>query len=132
MASYSDEWASDYWRPLEEDESWAPTPEALKAAKIATTSPAGFAGPRRSTGFIPRQAPKLMVDQESFFSRVRRAEIGVHHRMSGRYLSAYATEMAWREDHRRTSNGAQFNVIAALASRSPVSRAWSRYWQRSA
>jgi hypothetical protein len=63
MASYSDEWASDYWRPLEEDESWTPPPEALKAAKIAGASTTGFAGPRRSTGFMPRQAPKLMVEQ---------------------------------------------------------------------
>ncbi len=69
---------------------------------------------------------------ESYFSRVRRSEIGIHHRISGRYLSAYATEMAWREDHRRVSNGAQFNIIAAQASHSPVSRRWSRYWQRSA
>jgi ISXO2-like transposase domain/Transposase zinc-ribbon domain len=69
---------------------------------------------------------------ESYFSRARRSEIGIHHRISGRYLSAYATEMAWREDHRRVSNGAQFNVIAAKAVRSPVSANLSRYWQRSA
>ncbi len=69
---------------------------------------------------------------ESYFSRVRRSEIGIHHRISGQYLSAYATEMAWREDHRRVSNGAQFNIIAAKASHSPVSGRWSRYWQRSA
>jgi transposase-like protein len=69
---------------------------------------------------------------ESFFSRLRRSEIGVHHRVSGRYLSSYASEMAWREDHRRTSNGAQFKMVATLASRAPVSAAWSRYWQRSA
>ena len=68
---------------------------------------------------------------KSYFSRVRRSEIGVHHRISGQYLSAYASEMAWREDHRRVSNGAQFNIIAALACASPVSRNWHRYWQRS-
>ena len=38
---------------------------------------------------------------ESWFSRLRRAEMGVHHRISGRYLYQYANEMAWREDHRR-------------------------------
>jgi hypothetical protein len=69
---------------------------------------------------------------ESFFSRVRRAEIGIHHRIAGRYLNAYATEMAWREDHRRTSNGAQFKMVTAFAALAPVSAAWSRYWQRSA
>jgi ISXO2-like transposase domain len=37
---------------------------------------------------------------ESFFSRLRRAEIGTHHRISGRYLSSYASEMAWREENR--------------------------------
>jgi hypothetical protein len=60
MASYSDEWAADYWRPLEEDESWTPPPEALKAAPLRAV---GFAGPRRRNGFTPRQAPQLMVEQ---------------------------------------------------------------------
>ena len=69
---------------------------------------------------------------ESFFSRMRRSEIGVHHRVSGRYLSAYASEMAWREDRRREPNGVQFKIIAALAAASPVSHGWHRYWQRSA
>jgi hypothetical protein len=31
---------------------------------------------------------------ESFSSRLRRAEIGTHHRISGQYLSRYASEMA--------------------------------------
>ena len=38
---------------------------------------------------------------ESFFSRLRRAEIGQHHHISGPYLKFYAGEMAWREDNRR-------------------------------
>lgn len=69
---------------------------------------------------------------ESFFSRLRRAEIGTHHRVSGKYLSRYASEMAWREDHRRVSNGAQYNMIAAFALGHPVSTDWCGYWQRSA
>jgi transposase-like protein len=68
---------------------------------------------------------------ESFFSRLRRSEIGIHHRVSGRFLSAYASEMTWREDHRRISNGAQVRAVAALAAASPISRNWHRYWQRS-
>jgi len=40
---------------------------------------------------------------ESFFSRLRRAEIGTHHHISGKDLHQYANEMAWREDHRRGS-----------------------------
>ncbi len=67
---------------------------------------------------------------ESFFSRLRRAEIGVHHRISGKRLSPYASEMAWREDNRRVPNGAQFNAIAAMALKHPMSREWRGYWQR--
>ena len=69
---------------------------------------------------------------ESYFSRLRRAEIGIHHRISGKRLSPYASEMAWREDHRRLPNGAQFNAIASLALRHPKSLEWRGYWQRSA
>jgi transposase-like protein len=67
---------------------------------------------------------------ESYFSRLRRAEVGVHHHISGRYLNAYATEMAWREDHRRKSNGDQFNHVAAAALALSKSRQWCGYWQR--
>jgi hypothetical protein len=34
---------------------------------------------------------------ESYFSRLRRAEIGQHHRISGHLLHQYANEAAWRE-----------------------------------
>ncbi|MGQ3039385.1 MAG: IS1595 family transposase [Brevundimonas sp.] len=67
---------------------------------------------------------------ESFFSRLRRAETGTHHHISGKYLSAYATEMAWREDVRRTSNGGQFVQVVGAAMAAPVSRQWKGYWQR--
>ncbi len=67
---------------------------------------------------------------ESYFSRLRRSEIGVHHHISGRYLAAYASEMAWREDHRRASNGAQFNHVAIAALALGKSKAWRGYWQR--
>ena len=69
---------------------------------------------------------------ESFFSRLRRAEMGVHHRISGAYLGAYAGEMAWREDHRRVSNGVQYLMATNAALTHPVSRQWKGYWQRSA
>ena len=68
---------------------------------------------------------------ESFFSRLRRAEIGTHHHISGRYLYAYAGEMAWRENNRRVSNGAQYLGVTAAALNAPVSRTWKGYWQRS-
>ncbi len=69
---------------------------------------------------------------ESYFARLRRAEIGVHHRVSGAYIGAYANEMAWRENHRRVSTGAQWNKVASAALAHPVSGKWTGYWQRSA
>ncbi len=69
---------------------------------------------------------------ESFFSRIRRSEQGVHHHIAGRYLDAYASEMAWRENNRRVSNGAQFMAITSAALDHPVSRQWKGYWQRRA
>jgi ISXO2-like transposase domain len=59
---------------------------------------------------------------ESFFSRLRRAELGIHHRISGAYLAAYAGEMAWRENNRRISNGAQYLGVISAALNAPVSR----------
>ena len=69
---------------------------------------------------------------ESFFSRLRRAEFGIHHHISGRYLYAYAGEMAWRENNRRVSNGAQYLGVTGAALNTPVSRTWKGYWQRPA
>jgi transposase-like protein len=69
---------------------------------------------------------------ESYFSRLRRMVQGQHHRVSARYLYQYANEAAWKEDHRRLSNGAAANRTLGLALASPVSRQWAGYWQRSA
>src|SRR5712671_1066297 len=69
---------------------------------------------------------------ESWFSRLRRAEMGVHHRISGRYLYQYANEMAWREDNRRIPNGMQWRWITGAALRHPMSEQWRGYWNRSA
>jgi transposase-like protein len=68
---------------------------------------------------------------ESFFSRIRRAEMGHHHHLSGPYLASYSREMAWREDHRRVSNGEQYLMVANAGLTHPVSRQWKGYWQRS-
>jgi len=67
---------------------------------------------------------------ESYFSRLRRAELGQHHHISGKYLAAYAVEMAWREDMRRMPNGALHQAATAAALAHPVSRVWKGYWQR--
>jgi hypothetical protein len=69
---------------------------------------------------------------ESFFSRMRRAEQGHHHHISGVYLGRYAQESAWREDHRRVDNGAQVRGVVALAMASKPSVDFCGYWQRSA
>ena len=61
---------------------------------------------------------------ESFFSRLRRAEIGTHHHIAGPYIAAYASEMAWREDNRRVSNGEQYLMATGAALAHPVSRVW--------
>jgi transposase-like protein len=68
---------------------------------------------------------------ESFFSRIRRAEIGIHHHVAGPYLNAYANEMAWREDNRRVSNGELYLMAADAALKHPISKQWCGYWQRS-
>lgn len=67
---------------------------------------------------------------ESFFSRLRRAEVGIHHRIAGQYLEAYAAEMAWREDARRVANGSQFAMAVGATTVAPKSARWCGYWQR--
>lgn len=67
---------------------------------------------------------------ESFFSRLRRMEVGTHHHIAGPYLYAYSQEASWREDNRRIANGSQAMLVAESAMLSPVSRTWKGYWQR--
>lgn len=67
---------------------------------------------------------------EEFFSRMRRAKIGHHHHVAGPYLIRYAQESAWREDHRRLTNGEQVKGVMALAMAAQPSRDWCGYWQR--
>lgn len=67
---------------------------------------------------------------ESYFARLRRMIEGQHHGVSPKYLHQYAHEAAWKEDHRRLSNGIAFDQTLGLALASPVSRDWAGYWQR--
>lgn len=67
---------------------------------------------------------------ESFFSRLRRAEVGTHHKIAGPYLNNYSGEMAWRENNRRVSNGELYLMAANATLKHPVSRQWKGYWQR--
>lgn len=67
---------------------------------------------------------------ESYFSRLRRMEVGTHHHIAGSYLRSYAQEAAWREDNRRVDNGSQAMMVAEAAMASRISRQWKGYWQR--
>jgi transposase-like protein len=67
---------------------------------------------------------------ELYFSRLRRAEVGIHHHIAGAYLLRYAQESSWREDNRRVSNGDQVNRIAHLALKRGKSVDFTGYWQR--
>jgi transposase-like protein len=67
---------------------------------------------------------------ESYFSRLRRGEIGHHHHVAGPYLIRFAQEAAWRENHRRDPNGAQVDRIVALSMKHKPSVDFGGYWQR--
>ena len=67
---------------------------------------------------------------ESFFSRLRRGEIGHYHKIAGAYLLRYAQEAAWREDHRRVSNAGHVYRIATAALGRQPSVDFCGYWQR--
>jgi hypothetical protein len=68
---------------------------------------------------------------ESYFARLRRGEMGHHHRISGVYLVRYAREASWKEDHRRDSNGLQVRAVLVLVTRNAPSVDFCGYWQRS-
>jgi transposase-like protein len=67
---------------------------------------------------------------ESFFARLRRAELGTHHHIAGPYLLGYANECSWREDRRRYSNEENYSDLLRLTTTHRVSRQWKGYWQR--
>jgi len=67
---------------------------------------------------------------ESFFSRLRRGEVGHHHHIAGVYLARYAQESAYREGHRRDDNGTQVRGVVGLALKARPSVDFCGYWQR--
>jgi len=94
-----------------------------------------LAGPNRLTRNNHSKAyvetPDASTNQaESLFSRLRRAEIGIHHRIAGKYLDWYAADVAWREDRRRTDFREQAKAVLAAALAHPISRDMAGYWQR--
>jgi hypothetical protein len=66
---------------------------------------------------------------ESYFSRLRRGELGHHHHIAGPYLVRYAQEAAWRDDLRGVSNGEQAHGIVGPAIRCKPSVDFCGYWQ---
>lgn len=69
---------------------------------------------------------------ESYFSRLRRGELGHHHHIAGVYFARYAQEAAWREDHRRSANGDQVSGVIGSAMGLGPSVDFCGYWQRKA
>lgn len=64
---------------------------------------------------------------ESYFSRLRRAFIGVFHRITPRYMLDYSCEMNWREDMRRTDLLGQVTDLFARVVKAPHSTDWRNY-----
>jgi transposase-like protein len=67
---------------------------------------------------------------ESFFSRLRRVELGTHHKIAGPYTLFYANDACWREDNRRLDGQSKYVQVLSFATGHPVSRQWKGYWQR--
>ena len=66
---------------------------------------------------------------ESFNSRMRRAEYGIYHGFSNKYLMFYLCEFAWLEDHRRNTLRERFIQVAQNLTRSGRSLYFHGYWQ---
>jgi transposase-like protein len=92
---------------------------------------ASFAMKRIDHGFAYSAEGACTNEAEEFFSRMRRMEIGHHHHIAGVYISRYAAEAGWRDDHRRESNGEQFRSIVGLVAKNRPSVDFCGYWQRS-
>ena len=64
---------------------------------------------------------------ESFFSRMRRACIGIYHRVTPKYMLDYATETAWREDVRRKDTRSQLEMLVKRVFAAGLSKDWLSY-----
>ena len=66
---------------------------------------------------------------ESYFTRLRRSERGIHHRLAGRYLDLYAAALAWQENNRKLSFQRRTELLLSQAMGQPQSRYFTGYWQ---
>ena len=57
--------------------------------------------------YRPGSARRSLHQSGREFSRLRGAEIGIHHKVADPYSASYATEMTWREDNRRAAEREQ-------------------------
>ena len=64
---------------------------------------------------------------ESFFSRMRRAQKGIFHRITPHYMIDYANEIAWREEVRRMDTATQLQKLVSRVFNAGRSPDWSRY-----
>jgi hypothetical protein len=69
-------------------------------------------------------------DAESFFARMRRAEIGHHHHIAGPYLISSDRKWHGREDHRTDPNGFQVDRVVAPVMKNKPSVDFYGYWQK--
>lgn len=67
---------------------------------------------------------------ESYFSRMRRAVIGVWHRVTPKYMLEYMQEIAWREDTRKTNTLFQLESIVSAVFSAGVSVDWVNYGRK--
>lgn len=67
---------------------------------------------------------------ESYFSRVDRMQMGIHHHIAGPYLWGYGCDAVWREDHRRDTQAERFDHLLRALLSNTVSRTMKGYWQR--
>jgi transposase-like protein len=103
----------------------------VRERALAGTSLGGTIDTKRINHAVEYANDEACTNQaESYFARLRRGEIGHHHHIAGDYLIRYAREAAWKEDHRRDSNGLQVGTIVRLVSRSGPSVDFCGYWQR--
>jgi transposase-like protein len=65
---------------------------------------------------------------ESYFARFRRMVVGQTHRVTPKYMFDYTSEVAWREDMRRTSPSVQVKTLLTASLKKP-STWWRGYWQ---
>ena len=66
---------------------------------------------------------------ESHYARVRRSELGIHHRIVGKYLELYASTLAWHENTRRQRFSFKLRETVQAAMDHPTSRKFCGYWQ---